>query len=437
MTCQEIQHWLLLSKPAVPLPGAVRRHLDACPRCRLRCEQLRLLDDQINGLPPPPPDPSAKERLMARIARTPQQRSPAPAVRLHLRWVAAAAVAASLLIAVTWIVARRPAANRSGDDVALTEGTSPSPLRAGAGGIVLRVAKLDVQLANPAAVEEQLDLLTQLAGDLKDEAIRLAKQGPSEDVQLLGDLASSVLRQGVVGRAARLPVGKRPELVPPLVEQLRATETEIDGFCKDRLPAVANMLRPIGSAARESAELIEAGRSVAEGGNVASPDGPARPLIASLVVQGLKLADEGNPVRRADLAAELASLLTPAIVLLSAHGDADGAEALGDCLGDLLVEGVTNNLAQAEEAGMTEAQKAEAKTVRERSIAVISGLEDNLAHAPPDARAGLQQAIEASGGRDAAQAGNGKTDRPAPPARHKGKPKVPPSLQKKLPKGAG
>src|SRR4051812_14108053 len=112
MTCQEIQHWLLLSKPAVPLPGAVRPHLDACPRCRLRCEQLRLLDDQVNSLPLPPPEPAARARLMARIAQTPQERAPAPVVRLHLRWVAAAAVAASLLIAVTWMVARRPASPR-------------------------------------------------------------------------------------------------------------------------------------------------------------------------------------------------------------------------------------------------------------------------------------------------------------------------------------
>src|SRR5262249_55065394 len=155
MTCQEIQHWLLLSKPAEALPAAVRRHLGACPRCRLRSEQLRLLDEQVRGLPSLPANPAAKARLLDRVAQTSQERPFAP-LRLHRRWVVAAAVAASLLIAVTWIIARRPPAS---PEVAVTEPSNASPLRAGAGGIVLRVAKRDVRLASPVAVEEQLDIL--------------------------------------------------------------------------------------------------------------------------------------------------------------------------------------------------------------------------------------------------------------------------------------
>jgi hypothetical protein len=339
----------------------------------------------------------------------------------------ASAVAASLVVAWAWTLASRPAAHKPQEEAVAqpADDGRPSPLRAGDGEIVLRVARLDVRLAGPSPEEERLDVLTRLAGGLKDEAVRLARDGPSEDVQLLGALSAHLLRRGVVGGAARLPAEKKPGLVPPLVRRLRDTEAEIDGCCRDALPVVADMLRPIGAAARESAERIEAGRGPAGDGADPAAAGPAPPLISVLVTHGLRLAEEADPVRRADLSADLASLLAPAIVLLSAGGDDEGAEELGDCMGDLLGWGVGDNLKQAEADGLPAPRQAEAEKVRERSAEVMAGLERNLAQVPAPARDGIQRAVQAG------QANKGKPrptapdrkpkDRHAPPKKPKGK----------------
>jgi hypothetical protein len=390
MTCQEIQHWLLLSKPLDPLPAAVRRHLAGCPRCRQRCDQLRLLDEQVRGLPPPP-NPATKARLLTHLAtvpQTPASAPPSPPSRLYLRWVAAAAIAASLLVAWAWTIARRPAL----PDPPTNEESKVPSFHPEEAAIVVRVAEVDVRLARPAATEEPLDLMSRLAGDLKDEALRRARQEPSEAVLLLADLSAYVLRQGVVGRAAVLPAGQRPDRVAPLLRQLRAIEAEIDAYSKEALPVVADMLRPLAAAVRESAQRIEDGRPPADTGPI--PDGPARPLLVTLVIHAVRLAETGDPLRRADLSADLAPLLAQAIVLLSAGGDAERAEKLGDCLGDLLGRGVGENLKQVEADGAPEARRAEAEKVRERSGQAVTILERNREQLPAAARKGLEHALE-------------------------------------------
>jgi hypothetical protein len=220
-----------------------------------------------------------------------------------------------------------------------------------------------------------------------------------------------------VARAARLPADKRPQLVPPLVRRLLDAEAEVDRCRQDALPVVADMLRPLGAAARESADLIEAGRTAAPAKG-APASGTAPPLIATLVAHGLRLADEDDPVRRADLAADLASLLAPAIVLCSASGDEDGAEDLGDCLDDLR-QGMGANLKQAEEDGLPPARRAEADKVRERSDEAMGVLERNLEQLPPPARKGVERALEAGKGNKPKP----KDKHPLPPPRGNKKPK--------------
>src|SRR5262249_53783156 len=142
-----------------------------------------------------------------------------------------------------------------------------------------------------------------------------------------------------------------------------------------------------------------------EAAKIAAEDGacPSRPLLAALVCHGLRLADEADPLHRAAICSEVAEILAPNIVVLSMQGNAQETRDLGASMGDLVERGVASNLEQVEDAEPTEAQQEQAERIRRRTAQAAEVLEQNLAQAPPAARAGLQRAIEASGkGRDKA-----------------------------------
>src|SRR5581483_9028326 len=120
---------------------------------------------------------------------------------------------------------------------------------------------------------------------------------------------------------------------------------------------------------------------------------PSR-LLATLVLSGLKLTEENDPISRADLCADLASRVVPSVILLSSGSDLQEAGDLGECLATLLNRGVIKNLDQAETKTILEARLVEMEKVRHRLLQVIALLDQNLAHAPPAARTGLQQAMK-------------------------------------------
>ncbi len=434
MNCQELQPWLFASKAAGPLPPAVQRHLAACRKCRRRRRLLGQLDEQVRQLPLPPADFAARDQLWQRIGATAATAPHAGPVRP--RWpmqligrVLMGTAACWLLLAVGWILGRSTVPVRPETAVAVQQ---PSA-RAAETSIILRVLRHDIRLAEAPDVDEQLTVLNLLAGDLKDEALRLARQGSAQDLTPLAELYERVLRDGIVRRAAALPDEKRAALVAPLVLQLRANDDDIRQAAHEALPVVADLLEPFRNASRESAELLETGRRPAEVVAPATAGRGFRPLLAALVQQALKLADETDPLRRADLCSELAALLTPALVVLAAGSDVQQAEEMGSCLGDLLERGVANNLDRAESEDAQGLRQAELDKVRERSVQAAAVFERNLEDAPPAAQAGLQRVVEASteGRERVLQPGKpkGKPGHPGPPG--KGKPIVPPGLKNK------
>src|SRR5206468_10712566 len=113
-------------------------------------------------------------------------------------------------------------------------------------GLTARLLERDLRLARTTQPGEQLRLLGDMAGDLRTEAVQLARQGAREDAALVAGLYGRVVRRGVVGRALVLP--PQQAQVRDALRLLQEAEDEIDEH--DGTTAVA--LRPLGEAARDA-----------------------------------------------------------------------------------------------------------------------------------------------------------------------------------------
>jgi hypothetical protein len=396
MKCREAQSWLLTLRTDQSLPGAVQQHLGLCARCRELSARLTRLDESVRQLPLPPGNPAARAGLWDRIEDSTLRQPIRP--RRPSRWLLwrqaalTVAAAAAILFAIGVLVG------------ALGWFTSPDPPQLAkqeldaAGGetaLVVRLAKYDAQLGKTTEVAQQLDVLGHVAGDLKDEALRRVRQGTATDVPLLSELYGQVVREGIARRAVLLPQEKKPALTTTLVKQLRDTATEVRTLARQSLPVVQDMLQPLTRAAREAANLVESGRTPA---GAAPPDVPGpRPLVATLVRQGLRLSAETDPVRRADLCSELASVLAPNVVLLSESGTSGQASELGTCMTELLNQGVAENLKHVQGNNLTAERQAEMERVRRHLTEAADVLKRNLSRASPEAKVELQTAIDAFG----------------------------------------
>src|SRR5439155_21150184 len=91
----------------------------------------------------------------------------------------------------------------------------PAPDRP-APSILLGAINRDVHLAQASGPVEQLDALVHLADDLRGEALRRVRAGTPDELPLLASLYDQVVRRGVVGKAAALPVEQKPTVVPKI-----------------------------------------------------------------------------------------------------------------------------------------------------------------------------------------------------------------------------
>jgi hypothetical protein len=300
--------------------------------------------------------------------------------------------------------------------------------------IAVRLAELDVLLASAESPSERVDGVARLANELEEEAFRLARQGPMENLPQVVSLYSVVAEGGLTGQMRTLTAEQREQIVPFLVEQLQATESRAQTEAKNALPTLAEQFQRLVHSARDTVALLK--------GVAQTKQSPALPagedLLSRLVRLGLRLAEEGDPLRRAEVSLDLSAHLTQAIVLLSADGHTEQAVQLGEQLGELMDQGVADNLDRVSAADPDPERKVAVERVRQQAIQATTMLEKNLAQAPAAARAGLEQAMEASrDGRDRAVKGGKPKDKApnkvhGPPwKRDKDAPgKVPPGHQK-------
>ncbi len=448
MICRQVYPWLLGTKDTTSLPQPVQRHLDCCPDCRQRWERLERLTEQTRRMEAPPTNPAAKERLWKRLDEHPRPVTSSSPPRRQRGWrLLPMTLAASFLIGLGWILGHEALWNSTPSTQGPAAASRLPVARVSLSPIVPRVAEQDVRLAASMTPADQLDGLIRMANVLKDEAFRLAQGGPRDELVLVAQLYDQVIRRGMVGRVKSLNPEQRRTMIAPLVEQLQGTATRVEGLSASILPAMAELLRPVSKTAREgSALLMDPGAGASETTSLANVSGQA--LVAVLVLSGLRLVEESDPLRRANLSSELGQELTQTIALLSANGEEEQASELGVTLGELMDRGVAGNLDRVEADDVKGGRRAEVEQVRQRAAQTTTVLERNLAQAPAAARPGLQRALQASKqGRDRATKGvpkgQGKPDHTGPPwlregkedgPRQHGKSGVPPGLQKKADK---
>jgi hypothetical protein len=376
-----------------PLPAAVRLHLRRCRRCGRRRQRLLRLAWHVRQAPAAD-DPVARARVAAAVARRAAARPAAPRrPRRRWPWAAAAAVAALALTGVlAWaVLPKRPSpaavAGRRDPPGADAPG---SPAGRGRDDLVARVVHHDVSLAEADGPADQVRALAALAADLWAEAERRARGAGRYDLALLARLYERVVGEGVVGRARALDAGPRRDLLPPVLAQLQGA-----AGAADRLADAAPALVRLSAAARDAARALETNAGPPPP-RPAPPDGGPRDLLETLVVQGLGLAEEDDPVKRADRGLDVADRLAQSIAESSESNDGDGAALLSDCLAEVRDRAVQGNLDRAAAAELDAARRQEFERVRRRADQAGDALEKVLNRAPPAARPGLTRALEAA-----------------------------------------
>ena len=406
MKCNELRVWLLGTAVDQQLPAPVRRHLKCCDACRRHHELLGRLDETVCKLPVPVAAESKKETLLQLLPSRPCLRSAVsrrgwrfsvPKVSLL------AAAAAVLLLVLFW----RPTTPRA----EIEEASQPPSIDLSLQAIV-GVAESDVRLAAASTGPEQLDAFRRMAETLQREALRLARHGPRSESALVSRLYGQVIRRGVTGRLKALPVQDQTRLLPEVLADFARVEREVEAFSAESLPLMADLLRPIAQAARDGAASLRAPSPPPFPPAAARSDKSNLPLLEVIVDIGLQFAEATDPMRRAQLATDLAETLAHVIILCAMDSDTAQAAHLGDTLNTLLDRGLAVHLAQAEKADLGGGRQDEIDHLRQGAGRASAVLERNLSKAPPAARKGLERAIEAAGpGRDRVmKGGKGKKD---------------------------
>jgi len=404
MRCKEAYVCLLAAQnPGAP-PAEVREHLARCAACRQRQRRLLALEAEIRSFPQAEEALDSRLRFQARLDELPAlpalvEPPAASAVPARQRWpiwsVLGLTACALLVFGLAWIISH-PAG---------FQGTFvTAPQRAAPGGLaeatVTRILEKDLQLAAAGSSKQQLFVLGDIAAELRVEACRLAREGPVEDVLLVGGLYERVVCQGLVRRAKTLPAGEREGLVAELVRQLDRSALEADRAADAALPGAAEGLRNLASASRTAGGDLTA--RAAEPSELRSPawqpaqSGTLRDLLGTLVLQALLLAEEDDPLRRADHCNAVAEQLVQGILLASSGGDTSRAEQLGGLLGHVMDRGIAPNLERLDLKNADPPRLADAERVEQRSGQAMAVLQRNLEKAPPAAQPGLQKALEAA-----------------------------------------
>jgi hypothetical protein len=486
MKCSEVQTWLMAAESPTSAPAAVERHLNRCTRCREYQRRLVRLEDAAGSLPVPAGDARVKRQFIAQLQQMPTaecdrvvpRRREQPMVASKQRLVLFVSAAAALLLVgligwrFVWLGTQplSPETNQVAEDTTenssdrgeVVPRSSPLPSLAHTSRnldiehlLLAKVLEHHLRLAETQVPGEQLMELGKLAGAIWQGAVQLVEQRPSKDLALLADLYTRIVNEGVTNRGRALPPEDRQRAVA-VAKQLRETQAAAEQMSGRTMPAVANYLQRMGDAAGDAAQRLSTSDvtepAVSETPAVSSPERIRRDgdLLETIVLQSLRLAAEDDLLERADSCNVVAEDLAHRIVLASASGDTEQAEALGEYLNEVLARGVESNLSRFDVTTADAERRDQYQRVKQRSQQAVSVLARNLQHAPKPARAGLERAMTAvqrGKGIDSGQE-KGKSPRPGksnsfvPPGLNRpeptpdDEPHIPPGILKKKGKAA-
>jgi hypothetical protein len=399
MNCHETYLWMLeVEDPAAPPPAPVVEHLRGCRKCRRRQRRLQRLLTAVHKLPPPPVNPRARLAVLELVRQSAAPASvpmPKPRPRrVSRRWlwqvVPVAAAALLVLGLFGWLVQRLQDTTNSvvplhGEGLAFWND----------GDLRSQLLKWNLRLAEAKAPVEQLDALSGMASDLGSESIKQAGVVDNANLTCLAALYDRVIREGVVPRARALPPEERSKRLPALVKELRQTERDAEETALQK-PAAAEPLRRLADTAHDATRALN-NPELDLTKPTPKPPEPPRLLVETLVVQGLKLADENDPLKRADVCSDVADSLVRTIMEASKSGsDRQEMEKLGTYLGVVIDRGVGGNLERVDPNGADPKRRREFERVRKRAGETMAELERTTQDSSPPERPALEQALQSA-----------------------------------------
>lgn len=258
--------------------------------------------------------------------------------------------------------------------------------------LVVRLADQNSQLAAASNATQRLDVFTRMAEEIETDALAKARSGPVDEISRLVQLHQMVVYSGIAARTSELPDSDKAVILNQLTRSLTSSAARIERENTTLLPAVADMLKPMAATCRTLASDLVNGKTTLPAVSPIFDDA----ALAQLVKNSLRLANEKDPLKRAEVSAETAGLLSQTIILFSASGDTESVDGLGTHLSTLMESGVGDNLDRAASDDWTGDRKGEMDLVRQRVDLARQVLEKNLAQAPPESAMGLQRVLEVS-----------------------------------------
>jgi hypothetical protein len=288
-------------------------------------------------------------------------------------------------------------------------------------GLSVRAGRYAAQIAadtNPAA---QAEALENFAAAVRTEALHRAESGDADGLPRLTGLHERLLKLGVARQVARTPKDQRADTAARVAERLKAAGDEFTTATAQLPPAITALVAPLSAACHETAEGIRQERALPVPGDWPSPPTP----LEMVAVQALRVAGADDALSRANESVQLAAALAQSAAVLSAAGQSDDAERVGDSIATVLDAGVAGNLERVESGDRVGKLRTEVALVRERADRTMEPLERGLAKATPVTKPGFEKALIASAPGHAKA--TGKPPKHAPPGKNHppGAPKKP------------
>lgn len=404
MNCRDLRNWLLEVKGGTALPAPTMQHLAACPGCERYWNELRSLDARILDRDIPAGDPRMMANFLAQFGAA----SGEPIYSTPSRWrqklvrSAIAATAACILVIVSFGVGRYQGRSRGPvDDVAIVR-PAPAPL-APPEPLVAKLAKHDMQLAGTKSAAVHARTFAEMAEDLQTEALRMAHRGLRDDLLIVAELHERILRRGLLGKWEQLTADERKDVLPIIAKRLTENEAQLAAEMRKLMPMAVELVEPMGATIREVVVALQTGKLPAKPASALPVQTGREPMLVVLCNTGLKLAEEADPLKRADICSETATQFAQASVFASAESP-DVAAQYMLTLDDWLDRTIKVNLDLSEADDATGTRKGEVAQIRLKATSAVALVETHLASASPEVRTSVQNSLSAA----AKIPGNGK-----------------------------
>jgi hypothetical protein len=245
MNCRTAEPWLLTSASEALLPRRVRKHLSECARCRRRYRRLLRAESHLAESPS---STAGLGAFLDRIGALPSQpcaaQSKQPSSRVALYW------AASILLLIGMIGTQLLSGS---DEKKMPDPPPNASHQYKEDQLVSRFVSRDLVLADTAVPAKQWQVLTDMADDLRDEAIRLVEAKSPDDLPMITALYERVLQRGLAGRVDALPAGERKQLLQAMAQHLQKQDAAMDERFGKAPAEWITLLQPMQKATRHTA----------------------------------------------------------------------------------------------------------------------------------------------------------------------------------------